>query len=75
LALDQGFDEGKLRADIIFIGQLTKLPAARRAFQGRNGRIVIDANNPIEAPLFKPSISRAAFQARSSPISCPARAS
>jgi predicted dinucleotide-binding enzyme len=29
----------------------TKLPAG---LPDRNGRIVIDANNPIEAPLFKP---------------------
>jgi predicted dinucleotide-binding enzyme len=32
----------------------TKLPAALAGLPAWGGRIVIDANNPIEAPLFKP---------------------
>ena len=40
------------------------------------GRIVIDANNPIEAPLFKPvDLRRPRYQARCLLISCPERAS
>ena len=34
--------------------QLAKLPAALGGLADWGGRIVIDANNPIEAPLFKP---------------------
>ena len=42
-------------ADIVFIAvNWTKLPAALADLPDWNGRIVIDANNPIEAPLFKP---------------------
>ena len=33
----------------------SKLPGALAALPAWNGRIVIDANNPIEAPLFKPA--------------------
>ncbi|MNL46724.1 hypothetical protein D3C87_1694620 [compost metagenome] len=33
----------------------SKLPGALAGLPGWNGRIVIDANNPIEAPLFKPA--------------------
>jgi 8-hydroxy-5-deazaflavin:NADPH oxidoreductase len=32
----------------------TKLPSALAGLPDWNGRVVIDANNPIEAPLFKP---------------------
>ena len=43
------------RADIVFIAvNWTKLPVALASLPDWNGRIVIDANNPIEAPLFKP---------------------
>ncbi len=43
------------RADIVFIAvNWTKLPAALTGLPDWGGRIVIDANNPIEAPLFKP---------------------
>lgn len=43
------------RADIVFVAvNWTKLPAALRGLPEWSGRIVIDANNPIEAPLFKP---------------------
>ncbi|HEY2211182.1 MAG TPA: NAD(P)-binding domain-containing protein, partial [Bradyrhizobium sp.] len=42
-------------ADIVFVAvNWTKLPAALRGLPEWSGRIVIDANNPIEAPLFKP---------------------
>jgi predicted dinucleotide-binding enzyme len=47
--------EETARADIVFIAvNWSKLPAALAGLPGWNGRIVIDANNPIEAPLFKP---------------------
>jgi len=47
--------EAAARADIVFIAvNWTKLPAALAGLPDWNGRIVIDANNPIEAPLFKP---------------------
>jgi predicted dinucleotide-binding enzyme len=43
------------RADIVFVAvNWTKLPAAFAGLSDWNKRIVIDANNPIEAPLFKP---------------------
>ena len=44
------------RADIVFVAvNWTKLPAAMAGLPDWKGRIVIDANNPIEAPLFKPA--------------------
>jgi predicted dinucleotide-binding enzyme len=47
--------EEAARAEIVFIAvNWTKLPAALAGLTDWNGRIVIDANNPIEAPLFKP---------------------
>jgi predicted dinucleotide-binding enzyme len=50
-----GTREEAARADIVFVAvNWTKLPAALRGLPAWNGRIVIDANNPIEAPLFKP---------------------
>jgi predicted dinucleotide-binding enzyme len=50
-----GTREEAARAEIVFIAvNWTKLPAALRGLPAWNGRIVIDANNPIEAPLFKP---------------------
>jgi len=43
------------RADIVLIAvNWTKLSAALAGLPDWNGRIVIDANNPIEPPLFKP---------------------
>jgi predicted dinucleotide-binding enzyme len=43
------------RADIVFVAvNWSKLPAALAGLPDWSGRIVIDANNPIEAPLFKP---------------------
>ena len=47
--------EEAARADIVFIAvNWTKLPAALAGLPDWDGHIVIDANNPIEAPLFKP---------------------
>jgi predicted dinucleotide-binding enzyme len=43
------------QADIVLVAvPWSKLPAALAGLPNWNGRIVIDANNPIEAPLFKP---------------------
>ncbi|MBZ9791620.1 NAD(P)-binding domain-containing protein [Rhizobium sp. 3T7] len=43
-------------ADIVFVAvNWSKLPKALASLQDFGGRIVIDANNPIEAPLFKPA--------------------
>jgi 8-hydroxy-5-deazaflavin:NADPH oxidoreductase len=42
-------------ADIVLVAiNWSKLPAAMANLPAWNRRIVIDANNPIEAPLFKP---------------------
>lgn len=42
--------------DIVLVAvNWTKLPAALAGLPDWNGRIVIDANNPIEAPLFQPA--------------------
>ena len=42
--------------DIVLVAvNWSKLPAALAGLPAWNGRIVIDANNPIEAPLFKPA--------------------
>jgi len=47
--------EEAARSDVVFVAvNWTKLPAALAGLPDWNGRIVIDANNPIEAPLFKP---------------------
>jgi predicted dinucleotide-binding enzyme len=47
--------EEAARADIVFVAvNWTRLPAALARLPAWNGRIVIDANNAIEAPLFKP---------------------
>jgi 8-hydroxy-5-deazaflavin:NADPH oxidoreductase len=54
-AIKAGTREEAARADIVFIAvNWTKLPAALADLPDWSGRIVIDANNPIEAPLFKP---------------------
>ena len=43
------------RADIVFVAvNWSRLPAALAGFSDWSDRVVIDANNPIEAPLFKP---------------------
>ena len=47
--------EEAARADIVFVAvNWTKLPAALAGLPDWSGRILIDANNLIEAPLFKP---------------------
>lgn len=54
-AIKAGTREQAAGADIVFIAvNWTKLPAALAGLPDWAGRIVIDANNPIEAPLFKP---------------------
>ncbi|CAN7455679.1 NAD(P)-binding domain-containing protein [Phenylobacterium sp. LjRoot225] len=43
-------------ADIVFLAvNWSKIPDAVAGLGPWNGRIVIDANNPIEAPLFRPA--------------------
>jgi 8-hydroxy-5-deazaflavin:NADPH oxidoreductase len=50
-----GTREQSASADIVLIAvNWSKLPAAVAGLPAWGGRIVIDANNPIEAPLFKP---------------------
>jgi 8-hydroxy-5-deazaflavin:NADPH oxidoreductase len=50
-----GTREQAASADIVLIAvNWSKLPAAVAGLPAWGGRIVIDANNPIEAPLFKP---------------------
>ena len=47
--------EEAARADIVLVAvNWSKLPSALEGLPDWNGRIVIDANNPIEAPLFQP---------------------
>ncbi len=49
-----GTREEAARADIVLIAvNWPKLSAAVAGLPEWNGRIVIDANNPVEAPLFK----------------------
>lgn len=55
-SIKAGTREDAARADIVFIAvNWAKVPAAVAGLPAWNGRIVIDANNPIEAPLFKPA--------------------
>ena len=50
-----GTREQAAGADIVLIAvNWSKLPAAVAGLPAWGGRIVIDTNNPIEAPLFKP---------------------
>jgi predicted dinucleotide-binding enzyme len=50
-----GTREQAAGADIVVIAvNWSKLPAAVAGLPTWGGRIVVDANNPIEAPLFKP---------------------
>jgi predicted dinucleotide-binding enzyme len=54
-SIKAGTREEAARADIVFVAvNWTKLPAALAGLPEWSGRIFIDANNPIEAPLFKP---------------------
>lgn len=51
-----GSREETASKDIVFVAvNWSKLPAALAGLPDFAGRIVIDANNPIEAPLFKPA--------------------
>jgi 8-hydroxy-5-deazaflavin:NADPH oxidoreductase len=50
-----GTREEAASADIVFVAvNWSKLPQALTGLPEWNGRIVIDANNPVETPLFKP---------------------
>ena len=54
-SIKAGTREEAARAGIVFVAvNWTKLPAALSGLPEWSGRILIDANNPIEAPLFKP---------------------
>lgn len=51
-----GTREQAAAQDIVLVAvNWSKLPAALSGLPDFGGRIVIDANNPIEAPLFKPA--------------------
>lgn len=48
--------EAAAAKDIVFVAvNWSKLPAALAGLPDFGGRIVVDANNPIEAPLFRPA--------------------
>jgi 8-hydroxy-5-deazaflavin:NADPH oxidoreductase len=54
-SIKAGTRECAASADIVFIAvNWTKLPSALAGLPDWDERIVVDANNPIEAPLFKP---------------------
>jgi predicted dinucleotide-binding enzyme len=54
-SIKAGTREQAARADIVLVAiNWGKLPAALAGLPDWDGRIVVDANNPIEAPLFKP---------------------
>ncbi len=54
-SIQSGGREEAACADIVFVAvNWTKLLAALAGLPEWSGRILIDANNPIEAPLFKP---------------------
>ena len=54
-SIKPGTREQAASADIVLIAvNWTKLPSALVGLSAWGNRIVIDANNPIEAPLFKP---------------------
>ncbi|MGN7295235.1 NADPH-dependent F420 reductase [Rhizobium sp. SAFR-030] len=54
--ISAGSIQAAARADIVLIAvPWSKLQAALSGLPHWDGRIVIDANNPIEAPLFKPA--------------------
>lgn len=55
-SIKAGTREEAARADIVFVAvNWTKLPAAMAGLPDWKGRIAVDANNPVEAPLFKPA--------------------
>lgn len=50
-----GTVEEAAKADIIFVAvNWSKIPEALAGLSNWSGRIVVDANNPIEAPAFRP---------------------
>ena len=54
-SIKAGTREQAMRADIVLVAvNWSRLADALAGAPAWNGRIVIDANNPIEAPLFKP---------------------
>jgi 8-hydroxy-5-deazaflavin:NADPH oxidoreductase len=54
-SIKAGTREQAVRADIVLVAvNWSRLAEALAGSPAWNGRIVIDANNPIEAPLFKP---------------------
>ena len=51
-----GSREDAASRDIVFVAvNWSKLPEALAGLPNFSGRIVVDANNPIEAPLFRPA--------------------
>lgn len=55
-AIRAGTKEEAAAQDIVLVAvNWSKLPQALAGLPDFDGRIVIDANNPIEAPLFKPA--------------------
>ncbi|WP_429931748.1 NADPH-dependent F420 reductase [Agrobacterium vitis] len=55
-SITAGSREEAASKDIVFIAvNWSKLPAAMAGLPNWNGRIVVDTNNPIEAPLFQPA--------------------
>lgn len=54
-SITAGTREEAASKDIVFVAvNWSKLPSAIEGLPDFGGRIVVDANNPIEAPLFKP---------------------
>ncbi len=54
-SITAGTRDAAASADLVIVAvNWSKLPVALRDLPSWNGRIVVDANNPIEAPLFKP---------------------
>ncbi|WP_207481787.1 NADPH-dependent F420 reductase [Arenibaculum pallidiluteum] len=54
--IEAGTREEAAAKDIVLVAvNWSKLPAALAGLPDFGGRIVIDANNPIEAPLFRPA--------------------
>lgn len=55
-SITPGTREQAAAADIVFVAvNWSKIPGALADLPDFAGRIVVDANNPIEAPLFKPA--------------------
>ncbi|SOY61116.1 exported hypothetical protein [Cupriavidus taiwanensis] len=70
-----GTREEAAAQDIVLVAvNWSKLPQALSGLPGFGGRIVIDANNPIEPRCFALRTCMAGLRARCSQTSCPARA-